>query len=299
VKPPTDAAGAATTGGVTAGGSCEEKAAFWGDISVPDDSFFEQGATFTKTWRFRNEGNCTWTTAYKIVFVSGEIMDAPLSSPFPVTVAPGQEIDLSLQMKAPTRGGPFTSVWGFENPQGVRFGVGSARTDLFWTRINVRFLDQNDQPQTDFSAAVLPDTGCNAQRDTGVEAQVLALINAARATNGLPALTMKPGLAAAAAGHSQDMACHNFVSHAGSDGSSWADRITAQGYTYVTYPLENIYVGSPTFGGDAAGAVAWWLNSPVHYANIMDDKVTETGVGYVFAPDSEYGGYYTMVFAAE
>jgi uncharacterized protein YkwD len=278
---------------------CQEKAAFFGDVNVPDNTFFRQGETFTKTWRFRNEGTCTWTTNYKVVFYGGEPMDAPLSNPFPTIVLPGEQVDISLNMKSPTRGGPFQSVWGFEDPGGVRFGTGSAGKDLFWVMINVRFLDQNDQPQPDAGNQPPPPTptGCSAQADNGVSASVFGLINQMRSANGLASLTMNNSLSAAARVHSTDMACNNFISHSGTDGSNWADRISAQGYQYSTYPLENIYVGEPQFGGDAQGAVTWWMNSQVHRENILNDRVTETGIGYVYNPNSEYGGYYTMVFA--
>jgi uncharacterized protein YkwD len=279
--------------------ACQEKAAYYGDVTVPDDTFFKQGESFTKTWRFRNEGSCTWTPDYKVVFYGGEIMDAALSNPFPNTVPPGEQVDISIDMKAPTRGGPFQSVWGFEDPNGVRFGTGSAGSDLFWVKIDVRFLDQNDQPQPDPGSQPPPPapTGCSAQADNGVQAQVFQLINQMRSSNGLNPLSLNGALSAAALVHSTDMACHNFISHSGSDGSSWADRISAQGYQFSTYPLENIYVGDPQFGGDAQGAVTWWINSQVHRDNILNDRVTETGVGYVYDTNSEYGGYYTMVFA--
>ncbi len=159
--PPTSPAEqptATATGSTPASGSgdasapsedCQEKAAFYGDVTIPDDTFFRQGEAFIKTWRFRNEGTCAWTPDYKVVFYGGEPMDAPLTNPFPTTVLPGEQVEISLDMKAPTRGGPFQSVWGFEDPNGVRFGTGSAGKDLFWLAINVRFLDENDQPQPD------------------------------------------------------------------------------------------------------------------------------------------------------
>jgi len=305
---PAEQPTATATGSTPAAGSsdasalpaeCQEKAAFYGDVTIPDDTFFRQGEAFIKTWRFRNEGTCTWTPDYKVVFYGGEIMDAALSNPFPTTVLPGEQVDISLNMKAPTRGGPFQSVWGFEDPNGVRFGTGSAGKDLFWLAINVRFLDQNDQPQPDPGSQPPPPppTGCSAQADTGVAATVFSLINQTRSSYGLDPLSLNNSLSAAARVHSTDMACNNFISHSGTDGSNWSDRISAQGYQFSTYPLENIYVGDPQFGGDAQGTVTWWMNSQVHRENILNDRITETGVGYVYNPDSEYGGYYTMVFA--
>jgi uncharacterized protein YkwD len=122
------------------------------------------------------------------------------------------------------------------------------------------------------------------------------LINQARASNGLASLNANQKLAASALVHSTDMACNNFVDHSGSNGSSWYDRITAQGYVYSS-ATENIYVGNPQFGGTPQGAFEWWMNSQIHRDNILDVKMTDIGVGYIFNADSEYGGYYTVNFA--
>jgi hypothetical protein len=124
---------------------CFEKAAFFSDVTIPDETFFNQAEPFTKTWRFRNEGSCTWTTDYAIVFHSGDNMSAPIEIPFPETVFPGDLVDLSVDMKAPTRDGQHRSNWEFKKPSGEHFGVGSTGKDLFWVLISVRFLDENDQ----------------------------------------------------------------------------------------------------------------------------------------------------------
>lgn len=280
--------------------ACQEKAAFFGDVTIPDGTFFRQGESFTKTWRFRNEGNCSWTPKYAIVFHSGDIMNAPLSVPLTDSVPPGSIIELSVDMESPTRGGPHQSNWEFEDPDGRRFGTGSAGKDLFWVMVNVRFLDQEDQPQGDPRKEPPPPAppNCNPQRDTSFEDQVLTLINQARASNGLASLNADQKLAQSALVHSTDMACNNFVDHSGSNGSSWYDRITAQGYVYSS-ATENIYVGNPQFGGTPQGAFEWWMNSQIHRDNILDAKMTDIGVGYIFNADSEYGGYYTVNFARQ
>jgi uncharacterized protein YkwD len=104
-------------------------------------------------------------------------------------------------------------------------------------------------------------------------------------------------LAAAALAHSMDMACNNFVSHVGSDGSLWYNRVAAQGYANYNASRENIYVGNPAFGGTADGAFAWWWNSQIHHDNMLNPDVSQIGIAYVYNPNSEYGGYYTTVFA--
>jgi uncharacterized protein YkwD len=279
--------------------ACNDLAAYYGDVTIPDDTFFKQGDTFTKTWRFRNNGDCTWTPDYKLVFNSGEIMNGPLSQPFPDSVPPGGYLNLSVDLTAPSRGGNYTGYWWFENPAGQRFGTGASRDDTFWVKINVGFLNSQGQAQTPASttSATSPSfSGCAAAEDKGVEQQVLALINQQRQSNGLPALNEDPALDKAALIHSQDMACNNFVGHNGSDGSTWYDRISAQGYSYSN-ANENIFYGTPDYGGDAQGAVTWWMNSPIHRDNILNDTNSDIGIGYVYDANSQYGGYYTVDFA--
>ena len=43
-------------------------AAFITDVTVPDGTQFAPGEVFTKTWRLKNIGTCTWTPDYDIAF---------------------------------------------------------------------------------------------------------------------------------------------------------------------------------------------------------------------------------------
>src|ERR1043165_3233543 len=77
------------------------QAQFISDLSAPDGSSFAPGTAFTKTWRLMNIGTCTWRTSYSLVWVGGEVMNAPLSSKLPVSVAPGQMVDISINLVTP------------------------------------------------------------------------------------------------------------------------------------------------------------------------------------------------------
>lgn len=341
--------------------ACVDKAAFYGDVTIPDDTGFEQAASFTKTWRFRNEGDCTWDSSYSLVFAGGEILNAPLISPLTSSIAPGQIADLSLEMRTPDRGGTFRSYWEFQNTQGARFGTGAGGHDPFWVQVVVSWMPPgggNDsggvsptppasgegsssqgnpgqgnpgqgnpgqgspgqgspgaQPTQPASGGTPPPAetppanpgqgqnslpgmpaGCDARSNNGYLQSLLNQVNRLRRDNGLDELAPSAPLYTAAAIHSADMACRNFVDHIGSDGSSWYTRIAAQGYSYST-ALENIMVANPDFGGDAQYAFNWWLNSQIHRDNMLNPKVTEVGLGYVYNPLSEYGGYFTLVLA--
>ena len=112
-------------------------AQFVADVTVPDGMRFDPGATFKKTWRLKNIGTCTWTTSYSLVFDSGERMGAPASVPFPSSVAPGQTVDLTVDMTAPSTAGHYIGYWKLKNASGVLFGIGTTANKTFWVEINV------------------------------------------------------------------------------------------------------------------------------------------------------------------
>jgi hypothetical protein len=66
-----------------------DKATFVADVTVPDGTLFSPGTSFVKTWRLKNSGTCTWTTAYTLVWAGDDAIGAPGSVKLPVSVAPG------------------------------------------------------------------------------------------------------------------------------------------------------------------------------------------------------------------
>lgn len=114
-----------------------DQAQFVSDLTVPDGSTFTPGAAFTKTWRLKNIGTCTWTTAYKVVFAGGDQMGATTSVKMPVSVAPGAMVDVSVPLTAPSTGGHFKSLWKISNAANAQFGIGASASDPFWVDINV------------------------------------------------------------------------------------------------------------------------------------------------------------------
>jgi hypothetical protein len=79
----------ATATPVTAG--CTDRAAFVGDVTIPDQTSIAPGAAFIKTWRLRNDGTCTWDASYALVLPAA-ITWAP-NAALPGPVAPGNMID--------------------------------------------------------------------------------------------------------------------------------------------------------------------------------------------------------------
>ena len=113
-----------------------DQAQFVRDITIPDGSQITPGATFTKTWRLRNAGACSWS-GYTLVFDSGEQMGA--TSPQSIgNVPPGQEVDLSVNFTAPTSSGSYRSYWRIRNSSGVFIPVlGGTEGKSFFVDIKV------------------------------------------------------------------------------------------------------------------------------------------------------------------
>ncbi len=114
-----------------------DKAAFVVDVTVPDGTYFAPGAAFSKTWRLKNTGTCTWTTSYKAYFYTGEQMGAPNAVNMPKQVRRGETVDLTINMTAPESPGLHRGDWVLSNAEGFLFGTGSPAVNPFWLQINV------------------------------------------------------------------------------------------------------------------------------------------------------------------
>jgi len=97
-----------------------DQALFVKDVTIPDGTVVAPGTAFKKTWRLRNIGTCQWS-GYSLVFDSGEAM-SPVPDPIG-TVAPGQEVDVSVTFTAPTTNNTYRSYWRVRNASGVLLPV--------------------------------------------------------------------------------------------------------------------------------------------------------------------------------
>jgi hypothetical protein len=107
------------------------------DVTVEDGTQFLPGENFTKVWRLKNGGSCTWNTAYGITFESGDAMGAPVTVYLPGQVLPGQEVDVAVAMKAPMNPGTYRGNWKMRDQGGTKFG------GTFYADIQVRSLVTN------------------------------------------------------------------------------------------------------------------------------------------------------------
>ena len=222
------------------------------------------------------------------------------STPIQV-IQPGEYANVSIKLSAPVRGVAHVGNWLFLNSEGKPFGVGVPNSGTLWVEIKVDYPVVNAGPPSGdrggAGSGQAGPSGCGHSQNPGFINQILADVNAARSEAGLLPLALDPQLSMAAQNHSVDMACSGVISHNGSDGLLWYDRVKAQGFANYTSARENIYAGNPDFGGDAAAAFGWWMNSPIHRANILFENVTHIGIGYAFYDKKDIQGYYTLVVA--
>jgi len=112
-------------------------ALFIKDVNIPDGTEFEPNKTFTKTWQLKNIGTCTWS-GYTLVFDAGDAMGGSASTPIG-SVAPGQEVNLSVDLKAPASDGSYRGYWRIKNSAGVLIPVSSGyQSTSFFVDIKVK-----------------------------------------------------------------------------------------------------------------------------------------------------------------
>lgn len=113
-----------------------DRGTFVKDITIPDNTEIAAGTTFVKTWQIKNNGSCTWTSGYALVFYNGDAMSGPASAPLTNgTVPPGSTVDISVTLIAPATTGTYKGNWRLRNAGGAVFGLGSAADSSFWVQI--------------------------------------------------------------------------------------------------------------------------------------------------------------------
>jgi len=116
------------------------------DITIPDDTQMKPGQSFSKTWRLVNAGSCDWTDAYAVVWFSGEDIGVTREQPFVTQVDPGQSVDVTVDMVAPSEAGTYQSNWKLRNEKGALFGIGPNGGSPFWAKIEV--IEESTQTPT-------------------------------------------------------------------------------------------------------------------------------------------------------
>jgi hypothetical protein len=133
---PTQAPATPTTATATPAG-CTDLAGLVEDVTFPAGSPVIAGETFRKVWRVRNDGSCTWTSGYALVFSSGERMGGEAVVPLKASVAAGATVDLGVDLVAPTARGTYRGYWLLRNDRGLLFGMPTTGVNPLWLEVVV------------------------------------------------------------------------------------------------------------------------------------------------------------------
>ncbi len=121
----------------------------------------------------------------------------------------------------------------------------------------------------------------------GDEKLIFSLLNAERREAGLSPLKWGGRIAGAARVHSLEMVDEGYFSHVSPISGSLTDRLRKSGLTGWLSAGENL-AGAPT----AEVAFDLWLNSPLHYRNMLKASYDRVGIGV--ARGGPYGAMFTM-----
>ncbi|WP_161962397.1 CAP domain-containing protein [Nocardioides speluncae] len=124
-----------------------------------------------------------------------------------------------------------------------------------------------------------PTSSPASSAPSGVQGQLLRLVNQARNDAGCDPVTLDSRLTRAAQLHAEDMEQNNYFSHSSQDGRTFVDRAEDQGYPSPS--AENIAQGQST----AKSVFDAWMNSSGHRANIESCTSRTMGIGHTDAED--------------
>jgi hypothetical protein len=118
-------------------GPCRNRAEFMSDVTYQDLSQLKPNEKFTKVWQLRNSGECSWTPDYSVVFTYGDRMQGETPKPLGVSVAPGETVNISVDLVAPKESNYYQGNWMLQDNYGSTFSCGGGTRDYFWVAIVV------------------------------------------------------------------------------------------------------------------------------------------------------------------
>jgi len=107
---------------------CTPDSEFVADLTIPDGTLIKPGDSFTKTWRIRNTGTCTWNREYtweQINAADNRLFALEPVTPLAGEVPPGETLDISVLMVLHERadlGSTQIARFQLRSPSGEFFG---------------------------------------------------------------------------------------------------------------------------------------------------------------------------------
>jgi hypothetical protein len=102
--------------------SADLQAIFVADLGLADGTAVPPDAPFRKVWRVRNNGSCAWPDGIELVPISGDAIPGP-SRVQVLPAAPGHDIDIVVDLRAPTQSARYTSFWRLQAGGTQLFGA--------------------------------------------------------------------------------------------------------------------------------------------------------------------------------
>ncbi|MBI5294041.1 MAG: hypothetical protein HY869_01095 [Chloroflexi bacterium] len=101
--------------------ACANDLKFDQDLTFPDGTVVQAGASVEKQWLVTNSGTCDWTSSYRLSFVGGDTLGAPADQAlFPARA--GMQATLTITFIAPLEAGAYQSAWQAFDASGNAFG---------------------------------------------------------------------------------------------------------------------------------------------------------------------------------
>jgi hypothetical protein len=101
------------------------------DVTIPDGYVAARGEVMKKTWTVQNVGPCIWTQDYKLIYGwAGQGTNWNTTQPVPLSkvVNPGENIDITVELTAPSESGEYVAVFKMQNDKGINFPPGQQVT---------------------------------------------------------------------------------------------------------------------------------------------------------------------------
>ncbi len=87
-----------------------------------DGTVMKPGQKFKVSWNIRNVGTTTWSKKYQLRFYAGTNLYKESAKTISSVNPPGGDTTFTLEMKAPTKTGDYSSIWVISNADGANFG---------------------------------------------------------------------------------------------------------------------------------------------------------------------------------
>lgn len=101
--------------------ACANGLTYLNDLTIPDGSEIQPGATIDKRWEVQNSGTCNWDETYALQLIAGDAMEAGTTRAL-IPARSGATISLRILFRAPETPGDYRTAWQAYSPDGEAFG---------------------------------------------------------------------------------------------------------------------------------------------------------------------------------